>query len=112
MNKILLTLLSAIIFFSLGLISQAEERDGSKSKLPIELDSNFPNQLIGTYCEVDSEAYQIIYDYGVLYMSDDFLSLDGISSTHLLNTISPAFTASFALADLIIDKIKYISKRN
>ena len=38
---------------------------------------------------------------------DDFLSLDGNSSTHLLNTVSPAFTASFALADLIINKIKY-----
>ena len=40
-------------------------------------------------------------------LEDDFLSLSGNSSTHILNTISPAFTASFALADLIIDKIKY-----
>ena len=40
-------------------------------------------------------------------LEDDFLSLGGNSSTHILNTISPAFTASFALADLIIDKIKY-----
>ena len=40
-------------------------------------------------------------------LENDFLSLDGNSSTHILNTISPAFTASFALADLIIDKIKY-----
>ena len=84
MNKIYISILSAIVFFSIGLISYAEERDGSKSKLPIELDSEFPYQLIGTYCEVDSDAYQIIYDYGVLYMSDDFLSLD-ISKTKDIN---------------------------
>ena len=30
-------------------------------------------------------------------------SVKGQSSTHILNAISPAFTASFALADLIID---------
>ena len=35
---------------------------------------------------------------------DDFLCLPGPSSTHLLNAISPAFTASFALADLILDQ--------
>ena len=34
---------------------------------------------------------------------DDFLCINGSNSTHILNTISPAFTASFALADLIID---------
>ena len=33
----------------------------------------------------------------VLYINDKF-------STHVLNAISPAFTASFALADLIIKK--------
>ena len=37
-------------------------------------------------------------------LEDDFLCLPGPSSTHILNAISPAFTASFALADLIIDK--------
>ena len=37
-------------------------------------------------------------------LEDDFLCLPGPSSTHALNVISPAFTASFALADLIIDK--------
>ena len=36
-------------------------------------------------------------------LEDDFLCLPGPSSTHILNAISPAFTASFALADLIID---------
>ena len=37
-------------------------------------------------------------------LENDFLTLKGSSSTHILNAISPAFTASFALADLIIDK--------
>ena len=34
---------------------------------------------------------------------DDFLCINGQNSTHVLNAVSPAFTASFALADLIID---------
>ena len=37
-------------------------------------------------------------------LEDDFLCLAGPSSTHVLNAISPAFTASFALADLILDQ--------
>ena len=37
-------------------------------------------------------------------LEDDFLCLPGPSSTHVLNAISPAFTASFSLADLILDK--------
>ena len=37
-------------------------------------------------------------------LEDDFLCVAGPSSTHVLNAISPAFTASFALADLIIDQ--------
>lgn len=36
-------------------------------------------------------------------LENDFLSVKGQSSTHILNAISPAFTASFSLADLIID---------
>ena len=36
-------------------------------------------------------------------LEDDFLCLPGPHSTHVLNAISPAFTASFALADLILD---------
>jgi len=36
-------------------------------------------------------------------LEDDFLCLPGPASTHVLNAISPAFTASFALADLIIN---------
>jgi L-2-hydroxyglutarate oxidase len=37
-------------------------------------------------------------------LEDDFLCLPGPASTHVLNAISPAFTASFALGDLIIDQ--------
>jgi (S)-2-hydroxyglutarate dehydrogenase len=36
-------------------------------------------------------------------LEDDFLCLPGPASTHVLNAISPAFTASFALGDLILD---------
>ena len=36
-------------------------------------------------------------------LEEDFLCLPGPNSTHVLNAISPAFTASFALADLILD---------
>ena len=39
-------------------------------------------------------------------LENDFLCIPGLSSTHVLNAISPAFTASFALADLILDRIK------
>ena len=33
---------------------------------------------------------------------DDFIMLKGPKETHILNAISPAFTASFALADYIL----------
>ena len=45
-----------------------------------------------------------LYNRKTERLEDDFLCLPGPSSTHVLNAISPAFTASFALADLIIDK--------
>ena len=38
-------------------------------------------------------------------LEDDFLCISGPSSTHVLNAISPAFTASFSLADLVIDQV-------
>ncbi len=37
-------------------------------------------------------------------LEDDFLCLEGPDSTHVMNAISPAFTSSFALADLILDQ--------
>ena len=37
-------------------------------------------------------------------LEDDFICLSAPSSTRILNAISPAFTASFALADLILNR--------
>lgn len=37
-------------------------------------------------------------------LENDFICLNGKNSIHILNAISPAFTSSFELADLIIDK--------
>lgn len=45
-----------------------------------------------------------LFNHQTECLEDDFLCLPGPSSTHILNAISPAFTASFALADLIIDQ--------
>lgn len=43
-------------------------------------------------------------------MIKDFLCMRGDNSTHILNSISPAFTASFSLADYVIDN--YLLKPN
>ena len=40
-------------------------------------------------------------------LENDFICERANNSTHILNAISPAFTASFELADLIIDKAGY-----
>ena len=45
-----------------------------------------------------------LFNHNTEILEDDFLCLPGPASTHVLNAISPAFTASFALADLILDK--------
>ena len=39
-----------------------------------------------------------------LKLEDDFLCISKNNTTHVLNAVSPAFTASFSLADLIIEK--------
>ena len=44
-----------------------------------------------------------LFNHTSQQLEDDFLCLPGPSSTHVLNAISPAFTASFALADLILN---------
>ena len=44
-----------------------------------------------------------LFNHSSQRLEDDFLCLPGPASTHVLNAISPAFTASFALADLILD---------
>ncbi|MBO8240516.1 L-2-hydroxyglutarate oxidase [Prochlorococcus marinus XMU1412] len=45
-----------------------------------------------------------LFDMNSKKMIKDFLCLEGDNSTHILNSISPAFTASFAFADFIINK--------
>ena len=45
-----------------------------------------------------------LFNHSIQAMEDDFLFLSGPASTHVLNAISPAFTASFALADLILNR--------
>lgn len=47
-----------------------------------------------------------LFNHNNQVMEDDFLCLSGLASTHVLNAISPAFTASFALADLILDQAR------
>ncbi|WP_390129363.1 L-2-hydroxyglutarate oxidase [Synechococcus sp. HIMB2401] len=42
-------------------------------------------------------------------LEDDFLCVEGTHSTHVLNAISPAFTASFALADLILERSGFLN---
>jgi len=48
-----------------------------------------------------------LYDKNNRKLVQDFVMLDGPSSTHVVNAISPAFTASFELADYILDNCKY-----
>ena len=43
-----------------------------------------------------------LFNHKTNKLEDDFLCMNGPDSTHVLNAISPAFTASFALADLIL----------
>ena len=45
-----------------------------------------------------------LFDRNSGQLLNDFLCLPGPSSTHVLNAISPAFTASFALADVILER--------
>ena len=45
-----------------------------------------------------------LFNLDTSLLENDFVCLSGENSTHVLNAISPAFTASFALADLIIDR--------
>ena len=45
-----------------------------------------------------------IFDMKSTKLVDDFICINSDNATHVLNAVSPAFTASFALADLIIDR--------
>ncbi len=44
-----------------------------------------------------------LFNKKMMKLENDFICKNGKNSTHILNAISPAFTASFALADFIID---------
>ena len=55
-----------------------------------------PSQKVGIRAQ--------LYDRRSGTLVQDFCLEQGPHSTHVLNAISPAFTASFALADLIIDQ--------
>jgi L-2-hydroxyglutarate oxidase LhgO len=50
-----------------------------------------------------------LYDLKKKELVQDFVMLDGPDSTHVVNAISPAFTASFELSDYILDNSKYFS---
>ena len=55
-----------------------------------------PSQKVGIRAQLyDRESGNLVQDFHVE---------QSLNSTHVLNAISPAFTASFALADLIIDQ--------
>ena len=49
-----------------------------------------------------------LFNHKTQNLEDDFICLPGPSSTHVLNAISPAFTASFALADLILERSGFL----
>jgi len=49
-----------------------------------------------------------LFNHNTQHLEDDFICLPGPSSTHILNAISPAFTASFALADLILERSGFL----
>ena len=52
-----------------------------------------------------------LFNHKTQHLEDDFICLPGPSSTHILNAISPAFTASFALADLILERSGFLEAK-
>lgn len=48
-----------------------------------------------------------LYDRVKHELVQDFVMLSAVHSTHIINAISPAFTASFELADYILDNSNY-----
>ena len=53
-----------------------------------------------------------LYDLKKKELVQDFVMLNGPDSTHVVNAISPAFTASFELADYILDNSNYFNLRS
>jgi len=73
------------------LLSAARELIPSVRATDIE-----PSQKVGIRSQ--------LFDRDTGKLHDDFICMPGPNSTHVLNAISPAFTASFALADEILDR--------
>ena len=51
-----------------------------------------------------------LFDKEKMLLVDDFISLNDDNATHVLNAVSPAFTSSFSLADLIINNSRVLFK--
>ena len=49
-----------------------------------------------------------LFDKEKMLLVDDFISLNDDNATHVLNAVSPAFTSSFSLADLIINNSRVL----
>lgn len=81
----------AFLIFPQMLICAAQELVPTLKKEHIEL-----SQKVGIRSQLFNRQTE--------RLEDDFHCIPGLSSTHVLNAISPALTASFALADLIIDE--------
>ena len=64
--------------------------------MPNRSEHLIPSQKVGIRAQ--------LYDRKSGSLVQDFRLEQGPHSTHVLNAISPAFTASFALADLILDR--------
>jgi len=69
----------------------------AKSIVPkLELEHIEPSSKVGIRPQ--------LYDMENKKLVDDFVMINKKKSTHVVNAISPAFTASFSLADYILDK--------
>ena len=71
----------------------------AKSLVPsLKSEDLIPSKKVGIRAQV--------FDIKKNKLVQDFKLVNAENSTHVLNAISPAFTASFALADVIIDESK------
>jgi len=69
----------------------------AKMLIPSLKDKNvIPSKKVGIRAQLYNETTKLL--------ENDFISMNGPSSTHVLNAVSPAFTASFELADLILKR--------
>ena len=66
----------------------------------ITLNDIEPSKKVG----IRSQLYNSITNK----FEDDFICKNGYQSTHIMNAISPAFTSSFSLADLLLKHSKLI----